>query len=263
MSRREGSRARRAGLDAAEIGHLREAGRIVASVLDALEREVRPGITTGALDALAARLTSEAGARPAFLDYHGFPRCLCTSVNAEVVHGIPSDARTLVEGDLLKLDFGVAYRGLFADAARTVGVGRISPEAERLLAVTREALEAGIAQVRDGRRVGDIGAAISRHVRARGLEVVEGFTGHGIGRRLHEEPSIPNEGTAGSGARLHEGMAVCLEPMVSLGRGEVEVGEDDWTAILCDGSLGAHFEHTVLIGPRGPEVLTRGAGRRP
>lgn len=262
MSRKEGSRARRAGLDAAECATLREAGRIVATVLDAVEREARPGVTTGALDALAARLTAEHGARAAFLNYHGFPKSLCTSINDEVVHGIPSDARTLREGDLLKLDFGVAFKGLYADAARTVGVGRITPEAERLLTVTREALEAGIAQARDGGRVGDIGAAIARHVHGRGLQVVEGYTGHGIGRRLHEEPSIPNEGTAGSGARLHAGMAICLEPMVSLGSGEVDVLEDDWTVVLSDGSLGAHFEHTVLVGPKGPEVLTRGASRR-
>lgn len=246
----------------ADAALMRKAGRIVAEVLDALEAAARPGVSTGELDALAARLTEARAARAAFRGYHGFPASVCISLNHEVVHGIPSRERIIAEGDLLKLDFGAVYRGFYADAARTVAVGRVAPEVARLLSVTREALEAGIRRIQAGGRVGDISHAVQQHVESRGLTVVTEFTGHGIGRQLHEEPSIPNAGDAGSGPRLRAGMALCVEPMVTDGSGEVDVLDDGWTAVTVDGRWAAHFEHTILVTERGPEVLTRGAGKR-
>lgn len=241
----------------AELALMREAGRIVCEVLDALEAAVAPGVTTWDLDQLAERLSAEKGARPAFKGYQGFPASLCASVNEEVVHGIPSRRKRLAEGDLVKLDFGVVYRGLYGDSARTVPVGKVSEEARRLVEATRGALERAIEVMRPGNRLGDIGHAVQRHVEARGYSVVRDFSGHGIGRRLHEEPSVPNWGTAGSGLRLKAGMVLAVEPMVNAGAEEVRVLEDDWTAVTQDGRLSAHFEHTVLVGEGGPEVLTR------
>jgi methionyl aminopeptidase len=240
-----------------DVARMREAGRIVARVLDALEAAVRPGVSTGELDQLAERLTAEVGARPAFKGYHGFPACLCASVNHEVVHGIPSPLRRLEEGDLVKLDFGVVHRGFYGDAARTVAVGRVAPEARALLEATREALARAVAALRPGNRLGDVGHAVQAYVEARGYSVVRDFSGHGIGRRLHEEPSVPNWGTPGGGLRLKAGMVLAVEPMVNAGGEDVEVLEDDWTAVTADGRLSAHFEHTVLVGEGGPEVLTR------
>ncbi|MCP3144607.1 type I methionyl aminopeptidase [Pyxidicoccus xibeiensis] len=242
-----------------EIALMRQAGRIVCEVLDALEAAVAPGVTTWELDALAAKLTAEKGARPAFKGYLGFPCVLCASVNEEVVHGIPSKRRKLAEGDLMKLDFGVVYRGWFGDAARTVPVGKVSAEARALLEATREALHKGIQAMRPGNRLGDIGHAVQHHVEARGYSVARGFTGHGIGRKLHEQPSVPNHGQPGSGMKLRAGMVLAVEPMVNQGSDEVAILEDDWTAVTMDGKLSAHFEHTVLITDHGPEVLTRRA----
>jgi methionyl aminopeptidase len=240
-----------------EIAVMRDAGRIVAEILDALEKAVAAGVTTWDLDQLSEKLIYEKGARPAFKGYRGFPSCLCTSINQEVVHGIPSRKRRLESGDLVKLDFGVVYHGFFGDAARTIPVGEVTAEAQALLAATRESLEAGIQAAVAGNRIGDIGHAVQAHVEARGYSVVRDFVGHGIGRRLHEEPQIPNFGTAGTGMKLRPGMVLAIEPMVNAGTWEVETLDDDWTAVTLDGKLSSHWEHTVLVTDQGPEVLTR------
>jgi len=243
-----------------EIAHMRDAGRIVAEILDALEKAVAPGVTTWDLDQLSERLIHEKGARPAFKGYKGFPSCLCTSINQEVVHGIPSRKRRLEGGDLVKLDFGVIYAGFYGDSARTIPVGTVRPEAIALSDATRESLEAGIRAAVSGNRIGDIGHAVQSHVEARGYTVVRDFVGHGIGRRLHEEPQIPNFGTPGTGMKLRPGMVLAIEPMVNAGTWEVETLDDDWTAVTLDGKLSSHWEHTVLVTDAGPEVLTRGPG---
>ncbi|RYZ34846.1 MAG: type I methionyl aminopeptidase [Myxococcaceae bacterium] len=240
-----------------EIALMREAGRIVREILDELEKAVAPGVSTWELDALAERLIAKKGARPAFKGYHGFPGVLCASVNQEVVHGIPDRKRRLVAGDLMKLDFGVVYRGFFGDSARTVPVGKVTPEAQALVDVTRQSLEKAIQVMKVGNRIGDIGHAVQSHVEARGFSVVRDFVGHGIGRKLHEPPQVPNYGQAGSGLKLRAGMVLAVEPMVNQGTADVEVLEDEWTAVTLDGKLSAHFEHTILISERGPEVLTR------
>lgn len=240
-----------------EIALMREAGRIVCEILDELEQAVAPGVTTWDLDALAEKLIYQKGARPAFKGYHGFPACLCASINHEVLHGIPSKRRQLREGDLMKLDFGVVYRGFFGDSARTVPVGKVTAEALALLNTTREALHKGIQAMVAGNRIGDIGHAVQRHAEARGYSVVRDFTGHGIGRHLHEAPEVPNYGQPGSGMKLRPGMVLAVEPMVNQGTSDVAVLEDDWTAITVDNKLSAHFEHTVLITEGGPEILTR------
>ncbi len=240
-----------------EIALMREAGRIVCEILDELEKAVAPGVTTWDLDALAEKLIYEKGAKPAFKGYLGFPSCLCASINEEVVHGIPSKRRKLAEGDLMKLDFGVVYRGFFGDSARTVPVGKVSLEAELLVKATRESLQKAIAAAVPGNRMGDIGHAIQRHVEGLGFSVVRSFTGHGIGRKLHEAPEVPNFGEPGSGMKLRPGMTLAIEPMVNVGTHEVGLLEDDWTAVTLDSKLSAHFEHTVLITDNGPEVLTR------
>ena len=240
-----------------EIALMREAGRIVCEILDELEKAVAPGVSTWDLDALAEQLIAKKGARSAFKGYHGFPGVLCASVNQEVVHGIPNRKRRLVAGDLMKLDFGVVYRGFFGDSARTVPVGKVTPEAQALVDVTRQSLEKAIQAMQPGNRIGDIGHAVQNHVEARGFSVVRDFTGHGIGRKLHEPPQVPNYGQAGSGMKLRPGMVLAVEPMVNQGTPDVEVLEDEWTAVTVDGKLSAHFEHTILISARGPEVLTR------
>jgi methionyl aminopeptidase len=240
-----------------EIALMREAGRIVCEILDELEKAVAPGVTTWDLDALAEKLIYEKGAKPAFKGYLGFPSCLCASINEEVVHGIPSKRRKLAEGDLMKLDFGVVYRGFFGDSARTVPVGKVSLEAELLVKATRESLQKAIAAAVPGNRMGDIGHAIQSHVEGLGFSVVRSFTGHGIGRKLHEAPEVPNFGEPGSGMKLRPGMTLAIEPMVNVGTHEVGLLEDDWTAVTLDSKLSAHFEHTVLITDNGPEVLTR------
>ncbi|RKH74696.1 type I methionyl aminopeptidase [Corallococcus aberystwythensis] len=240
-----------------EIALMREAGRIVCEILDELEKAVAPGVSTWDLDALAEKLIAQKGARPAFKGYHGFPGVLCASVNQEVVHGIPNRKRRLAAGDLMKLDFGVVYRGFFGDSARTVPVGKVTPEAQALVDATRQCLEKAIQVMRPGNRIGDIGHAVQSHVEARGFSVVRDFVGHGIGRKLHEPPQVPNFGQAGAGMKLRAGMVLAVEPMVNQGTPDVEVLEDEWTAVTVDGKLSAHFEHTILISERGPEVLTR------
>jgi methionyl aminopeptidase len=238
-----------------EIQRMREASLIVADVLARLSTMVAPGVTTADLDAAAEKLVREAGAEPAFKGYRGYPATLCASVNDEVIHGIPS-SRALVEGDIISLDMGVKLDGFYGDSAVTVPVGRVSEQALQLLRVTQEALERGIAQVRPGGRVSDIGHAVQQHVEANGFSVVREFVGHGIGASLHEEPQIANYGEAGRGPRLAEGMTLAIEPMVNMGRPAVKMLADGWTAVTRDGSLSAHFEHTVAVTRDGPLVLT-------
>jgi methionyl aminopeptidase len=238
-----------------EIEQMRRANALVADVLAELSEMVRPGVTTADLDAAAERLVRAAGAEPAFKGYRGYPATLCASVNDEVVHGIPAN-RALAAGDIISLDMGVKLDGFYGDSAVTVPVGEISEDVQRLLTVTREALHKGIAQVRPGGRVSDIGHAIQEHVEAAGFSVVREFVGHGIGAQLHEEPQIANYGEPGRGPRLAEGMVLAIEPMVNMGRPAVKVLRDGWTAVTRDGSLSAHFEHTVAVTKDGPLVLT-------
>ena len=225
-------------------------------VLEALAAAAVPGVSTAELDELARERTVALGARPAFLGYRGYPASLCISVNEQVIHGIPSPRRFLGEGDLVGLDFGVVLAGWYADAARTVAVGRASPEASRLLATTWRALLAGISAARPGARVGDVGAAVQACAEAAGYSVVREFVGHGIGRRLHEPPQVPNYGPAGTGPLLEEGVVLAIEPMVNAGGPDVRTLDDGWTAVTADGSLSAHFEHTLAITENGPEILT-------
>ena len=240
----------------AELERMRAANALVADVLAELAGMVAPGITTNDLDAAAEKLVRDGGAEPAFKGYRGYPCTLCASVNEQVVHGIPSK-RSLDEGDIISLDMGVKLNGFYGDSAVTVPVGRVSDEAATLLRVTRESLEKGIAQVRLGGRISDIGHAIQQHVEAHGFSVVREFVGHGIGAALHEEPQIANYGEPGRGPRLAEGMTLAIEPMVNVGRPAVKVLADGWTAVTKDGSLSAHFEHTVAVTKTGPLVLTR------
>ena len=241
---------------AAEIERMRAANSLVADVLAELAAMVAPGVTTADLDAAAERLVRAGGAEPAFKGYRGYPCTLCASVNEEVVHGIPS-ARALRSGDVISLDMGVKLNGFYGDSAVTVAVGAVSDEAAALLRVTREALDKGIAQVQLGGRISDIGHAIQKHVETHGFSVVREFVGHGIGAALHEEPQIANYGEPGRGPRLAEGMVLAIEPMVNMGRPAVKVLGDGWTAVTKDGSLSAHFEHTVAVTKTGPLVLTQ------
>jgi len=231
------------------------ANQLVARVLEALRGLIVPGATTADIDREAERLVREAGALPAFKGYRGFPATVCASVNDEVVHGIPS-ARKLRDGDILSLDMGVRLDGFYGDCAITAAVGRIDPAVEKLLQVTRESLELGIAQVRVGGRVSDIGHAVQEHVERHGFSVVREFVGHGIGVQLHEEPQVPNYGPPGRGPRLADGMVIAIEPMVNMGKAAVKVLGDGWTAVTVDGAMSAHFEHTVAVTASGPWILT-------
>lgn len=239
-----------------ELALMRQAGAAVGDILALLAKKVAPGITTGELDRIARAEIKARGVKSAFLGYHGFPGVICLSVNSEVVHGIPSDKRRLSEGDIIGLDFGVVVDGWYGDSAVTVGVGKISDEAQRLIDVTRESLEKGIAAVTSGARVGDVGAAVQQHAEAHGYSVVREFVGHGIGRALHEEPPVPNYGKAGTGPRLKSGMTIAIEPMVNAGGAAVRTLEDGWTAVTQDGRLSAHFEHTVCVTDGAPVILT-------
>jgi methionyl aminopeptidase len=240
-----------------EIALMRDAGRIVSEILDELQKSVAPGITTWELDRLAESLIYKKGAKPAFKGYLGFPCCLCASVNYEVVHGIPSKKRKLEPGDLIKLDFGVVFKGYYGDSARSIPVGTVSDEAKALIEATRESLEKGISAVVGGNRIGDIGYAVQSVVEPKGFSVVRDFVGHGIGKKLHEQPQIPNFGEPGTGMKLREGMVLAIEPMVNAGTFQVEMLDDEWTAVTLDRRLSAHFEHTVVVTNNGPEVLTR------
>ncbi len=239
-----------------EIATMRRAGAVVGDILVVLQGLVKPGLTTGQIDGIAREELKKRGAKPAFLNYHGFPGVICVSINHEIVHGIPSDKRALKDGDIVGLDFGCVIDRFYGDSAVTVGVGTISAEAERLIRVTRESLERGIAAVKAGARVGDIGAAVQTHAEAAGYGVVRDFVGHGIGRALHEEPPIPNYGKPGSGPRLKAGMTIAIEPMINAGGVEVETLADGWTAVTKDRKLSAHFEHTVAVTETGYEILT-------
>lgn len=239
-----------------EIAVMRAVNALVGEILRELRGLARPGVTTAELDRLAERRIREAGAVPAFKGYHGYPATICASVNEEVVHGIPSE-RTLTDGDILSIDLGALRDGFYGDAAVTMPIGRISDRAADLLRVTEEALYQAIDKARVGARVSDLGHAVQRHVEAHGFSVVREFVGHGIGERLHEEPQIPNYGEPGRGPRLAEGMVLAIEPMVNMGKPGIHVLEDAWTAVTRDGSLSAHFEHTVAVTAGGPLILTR------
>jgi methionyl aminopeptidase len=238
-----------------EIKKMREAGRIVAEVLEIMEERVRPGVTTEELDRLAEEYIRSRGGVPSFLGYQGFPRSICTSVNDVVVHGIP-DGTPLREGDIVGIDVGVILDGYHADAARTYAVGEVGERAKRLMEVTKRALEAGIEACRPGNRLGDVSHSIERVVKEGGFSVVVQFVGHGIGRDMHEEPQVPNFGPPGRGPLLEPGMTFALEPMVNEGGYEVYVDRDGWTVRTVDGKLSAHYEHTVAVTEEGPLVLT-------
>jgi methionyl aminopeptidase len=242
---------------AAEIAKLREANLIVADVLDLLEGSAKPGMTTWELNEIAATRLRQLKAESAFLGYHGYPAVLCTSVNEVVVHGIPRKDVVLKDGDLLSIDFGAFKDGWCGDSARTLPMGTVSKEALALMAATRESLELAIEKCVPGNRLGDIGWAVQSHVEAKGYSVVRQFVGHGIGRAMHEEPHVPNYGEAGKGKRLSPGLVVAIEPMVNAGTQDVVIKEDGWTAVTRDGSLSAHFEHSVAITDNGPIVLSR------
>jgi methionyl aminopeptidase len=242
---------------AAEIERMRQSGRIVREVLDYLRALVAPGVTTMDLERAAEKKIKELGAKPAFKGYYDYPCVLCTSVNEEIVHGIPSEKRMLKLGDIVSIDCGAVLDGYYGDAAITVPVDEVKPELQKLLQVTEASLYCGIEQARIGNSVGDVGAAVQEHVEAAGFSVVREFVGHGIGTRLHEEPQVPNYGERGHGAKLREGMVIAIEPMVNSGKPETRVLGDKWTAVTADGSFSAHFEHCVAVTKDGPMILTQ------
>ncbi len=242
---------------AREIEQMRRAGSVVRQVLNVVRDAVRPGATTLDLETAAEQKLAELGAKPAFKGYHGYPCVLCTSVNHEVVHGIPSKTRVLREGDIVSIDCGAIVDGFYGDAAITVPVGnRIDGKTQKLLEATESSLAAAIQAVRPGATLGDIGAAVQEVVEAQGFSVVRDFVGHGIGTRMHEDPQVPNYGERGRGMKLREGMVLAIEPMVNAGTAAVEVLKDGWTAVTCDGSMSAHFEHTVAVTADGAMILT-------
>ncbi len=238
-----------------EIELMRLAGQIVAAVLERLKSEVRPGITTEELDGIAVREVTRLGATPSFKGYHGYPASICVSINEEIVHGIP-DQRGLKVGDVVSIDFGAIYKGFQGDAAVTVGVGKLGPDVDRLLSTTEGALQAGIDASRAGARLGDVSYAIQTYVESRGFSVIREYTGHGIGREMHEDPQIPNFGIPGQGPLLKLGMTFALEPMVTMGDWRTKVADNHWTVSTLDGSLAAHFEHTIAVTDGAARVLT-------
>ena len=245
---------------ARELETMARAGRIVGETLALMRREIAPGMTTLDLDRLAEQfIRSHEGAVPSFKGLYGFPATLCTSINHEVVHGIPSSKRVLKDGDIVSVDVGVFLGGLHADSAVTLAVGDVKPEARALLDVTQKALMAGIAAVKANAQVGDIGAAVQRVAEAAGYSVVRELVGHGIGTQFHEEPQVPNFGAPGTGPRLKPGMTIAIEPMVNAGRAEVKTLNDRWTVVTADGKLSAHFEHTVAVTEQGARILTMAA----
>ena len=241
---------------AEEIATMRQAGRIVAGILRAVAQQVKPGVKTRELDMIAEKELEKTDAKSSFNGYRGFPASLCVSVNDEIVHGIPGD-RVLRDGDIVSLDFGAIFNGFQGDAALSVGVGKLSADATQLIEATKGSLEAGIAAAYPGARLGDISAAIQNYAESRGYSVVREYTGHGIGRDMHEEPQIPNFGIPGTGPVLQSGMTLCLEPMLNTGDWHTRLGDDHWTVYTADGSLSAHFEHAIAITTGEPEVLTR------
>jgi methionyl aminopeptidase len=240
-----------------ELEKMRRSGQIVRQVLNAVKALVKPGVSTMDLERFAEDKIKELGAKPAFKGYYDYPCVLCTSVNNEIIHGIPSEKRVLKDGDIVSIDCGVVLEGYYGDSAITVPVGQtLAPEVKRLLEVTEESLKKAIQEVRLGKTVGDVGAAVQEYVEAHGFSVVREFVGHGIGTRLHEDPQVPNFGTRGHGTRLREGMVLAIEPMVNAGKPGARVLDDKWTAVTEDGSFSAHFEHTVAVTRNGPLVLT-------
>lgn len=239
-----------------ELGIMKEACSIAAGALQTVGNAVEPGITTGELDALAEAYIRSRGGEPNFKNYNGFPATACISINNEVIHGIPSKSRKICEGDIVSVDLGAKYGGYHGDNAATFACGVVSPEAERLMSVTKDALYEGIKAARAGSRIGDIGSAVQRIVEAAGFSVVRQYVGHGIGTQLHEAPEVPNFGIAGRGIRLLPGMTLAIEPMVNAGGYDVKVLPDGWTVKTKDGSLSAHFEHTVVITADGPKIMT-------
>lgn len=239
-----------------EIELMRKAGRELAAVCRKLVELVHPGISTYELDKVARHLIESAGAKPAFLGYHGYPASICASINEEIVHGIPSRKRTLHEGDLISIDIGLILHGFFSDMAVTVPVGQVDPEIERLIAVTKRALEVGIAAAKPGKRVGEISSAVEKYVEGEGFSVVREYTGHGIGRQMHEDPRIPNYGKPTDGIRLKPGMALAIEPMVNVGGWQTELMSDGWTVLTLDRKPSAHYEHTIALTEDGAEILT-------
>jgi methionyl aminopeptidase len=240
-----------------EIEKMRRSGQVVREILDHVRPLVKPGATTQDLENAAAEKMRELGAKPAFKGYRGYPCVLCTSINNEVVHGIPSANRVLREGDIVSIDTGVVIDGFYGDSATTIAVGeKIAPRTKKLLEVTQASLDRAIREVKAGATLGDVGAAVQEVVEAEGFSVVREFVGHGIGTRLHEDPQVPNYGRRGQGQKLREGMVIAIEPMVNVGRPGVQVLEDGWTAVTEDGSLSAHFEHTVAVTADGALVLT-------
>ncbi|NPA26826.1 MAG: type I methionyl aminopeptidase [Chloroflexi bacterium] len=243
-----------------EIAIMREAGRINALALDAVRKAIRPGVTTAELDAIAEEVIRSHGAKPAFKGYPGpypYPATITVSINDELVHGIPSPKRVLKEGDIVSVDCGTVYQGFIADSAFSMGVGEISPLAQKLLRVTEEALYKGIEKLRPGNRIGDVSWAIQQHVESNGFYVTREYTGHGVGRSMHEFPMVPNYGRPGQGLEIQPGLTVALEPMVLVGTPRTKVKPDGWTVVSADGSLTAHFEHTVAVTPAGPVILTQ------
>ncbi len=240
-----------------EIDQMRKACLVVADVLEGISSLIRPGVSTQELDEFAEKYIVAQRARPAFKGYRGYPKTLCTSLNNQVVHGIPSKHVVLKEGDIISVDVGSIVEGFYGDAAKTFAVGTVAPEASRLIRVTEEALMNGISEARPGNRLYDISAAVQRHVESNGFSVVREFVGHGIGRNMHEDPQIPNFGDRGQGPKLKAGMVLAIEPMVNQGGSATVVLEDGWTAVTVDGSISAHFEHTVAITEDGPWILSR------
>jgi len=234
---------------------MRRSNQIVAKILSELGMMIKPGIQTKDLDEYAERRTREMDAVPAFKGYRGYPASLCTSINEEIVHGIPS-SRILRSGDIISLDFGVVYDGFYGDAAVTYPVGEITPPAEKLIATARESFTKGVAKVKEGNRLSDVSYAIQSHVESQGFSVIRSFVGHGIGFSLHEEPQIPNFGSPGRGPKLRSGMVLAIEPMIAIGNWEVEILSDNWTAVTKDRSLSAHYEHTVALTQNGVEILS-------
>lgn len=239
----------------AEIEKMRTAGKLLRQVFDEVAKMVAPGVTTAQMDRKARELIESAGARPAFLGYHGFPATLCTSVNEEVVHGIPSD-RVLIEGDIVSVDCGLVLNGFYSDTATTFPVGTISEEAQRLLRVTEESLYKAIEKMTVGTRIGTVSYAVQEHVEKEGFSIVREYTGHGIGRAMHEAPQVPNFGKPDTGFRLQEGLVLAVEPMVNVGVWQTETLDDDWTVVTADGAYSAHFEHTIAVTADGPQILT-------
>jgi methionyl aminopeptidase len=247
---------------AREIALMREGGRILAEVVERLRALAKSGTSTLEIDEAVETFIREQGAKPAFKGYRGFPATVCISINDEVVHGIPSARRRLKEGDIVGFDLGCIVDGYYADCAVTLPIGEIPPAVQKLVDVTRESLELAIQECRPDRRLSDVSHAVQQHVEAHGFGVVRAFVGHGIGRALHEEPQVPNFGEPGRGPRLRPGMVLAIEPMVTMGNYEVRILDDDWTAVTTDGSLAAHFEHTIAVTESGPDVLTTLNGGR-